>query len=1103
MTSGQSVPGKCARRRARRGPIEARRGSDRHRAGLVALVVLGLLAGLAPGTASAASSGTFAPPHADAGLDTNGDGKYNQLRIAASVQVVAGGGFTVRVTLNDDLDLASLTSGSATAALAPGLQRIDVLLNGPDIFNGGVDGPYYAHLTLLSDTGATLTTGVYITSAYGFMDFQPYDARFVPPLSERTADNDTDGLIDWIDLGFTVDVATPGTFTVYSHLTDPTFTVVETVRQTRQLGAGRSVVDQLLPGYPLRIAQRSGPYITSNYLYDARGELIDFTSHQTAAYGYEAFELPPARLRPPHSDAGDDLDGDGRYEGLRVNVGLTIEATGTYTVRGRLFTGTGGLIEETVSRITGVPGSTTLPIVFPSPSIYAAGADGPYRVDLEVYNTALLRLDAGSHSTQAYAYSSFETVALQIQTPFDEAPVDDDGDGRFEALVVTVPLAVSVAGTYRIDAALREGINHVNLTATSQYLALSTGAVSVSVEFLGADILAAGVDGPWRVWVYVYEADGPLVAESSQRTASYRTSDFEAGPTGTIIGIAADSAEDVDGDGRFNRLRVRVQVSVSDPGRYRLEAILTRSGRTIATDASTATLAAGIALVELRFGGPDIRAANLDGPYSVEVAFRRLGSSTLLDSSTLLTSAYQAAAFGLATGVTLRGRVTSASTGAPLAGATVWLLDYADHVSRETVADATGAYALAAYSGTYTAIADHPAAQAKAWSLTVTSDQWSNISLAHTRRVVVEDDLVWAGWGSLLASVRYVFATDGPALRYQYDWTAGNRDGRVQPDEAAGLPEPADRVRELLDAGGTSERLMVNGASYAAADAASWTDGVSGDVNALAFPYRRVTRAFVPAWTLGVPGRVQLVFDTYYDSVTVDRRVRLFVPGTYRFTSSNATNSVLVAARKIPFVADPDVLVPGDGQIAFLDLMLLQQASYVAPRPSPPYGLLASTGDSIVTLSWSRSVWNEDGSRLANLAGYRVYRALGTGAFSRLSGELVLAESLIDHPDPATYRYAVSSVNTDGVEGPLSASVTVSLPSGPPGATSEPAASSLLWGAAEADAPRALFSLLAGCALTVCAVLAALARRRAGPRPDAIRHDSLRVDGRSPRHPHR
>ena len=83
------------------------------------------------------------------------------------------------------------------------------------------------------------------------------------------------------------------------------------------------------------------------------------------------------------------------------------------------------------------------------------------------------------------------------------------------------------------------------------------------------------------------------------------------------------------------------------------------------------------------------------------------------------------------------------------------------------------------------------------------------------------------------------------------------------------------------------------------------------------------------------------------------------------------------------------------------------------PPPPPPVATSAS-----VTVSWTPPTQNSDGSPLTNLAGYRVY--YGTTA-TNLNSSVTLANpglvrDVIENLTPATWYFAMTSYNTNGLE---------------------------------------------------------------------------------------
>jgi hypothetical protein len=93
--------------------------------------------------------------------------------------------------------------------------------------------------------------------------------------------------------------------------------------------------------------------------------------------------------------------------------------------------------------------------------------------------------------------------------------------------------------------------------------------------------------------------------------------------------------------------------------------------------------------------------------------------------------------------------------------------------------------------------------------------------------------------------------------------------------------------------------------------------------------------------------------------------------------------------------------------------------------PGPPVGLRVSPGAGYVLLAWA-----ENGER--DLAGYRVYRKTGDGAFRLLTPEPVRASLFKDDRiEPgSTYAYAVTAVDTSPLvnESPYSPVVEITLP---------------------------------------------------------------------------
>ena len=104
----------------------------------------------------------------------------------------------------------------------------------------------------------------------------------------------------------------------------------------------------------------------------------------------------------------------------------------------------------------------------------------------------------------------------------------------------------------------------------------------------------------------------------------------------------------------------------------------------------------------------------------------------------------------------------------------------------------------------------------------------------------------------------------------------------------------------------------------------------------------------------------------------------------------------------------------------------LSQEADITPvdtfAPAAPAGLTAVPSTASIELVWERNTE-------PNIIGYRVYRALGTGAFELLA-DAQLLPAYSDHKIEAgkTYRYAVSAVKSNKRESKMSEAVEVAAP---------------------------------------------------------------------------
>jgi len=291
--------------------------------------------------------------------------------------------------------------------------------------------------------------------------------------------------------------------------------------------------------------------------------------------------------------------------------------------------------------------------------------------------------------TGTYSYTDFETAtsAIKFTTTITDQGVDTNANGLYEYLRVISDVQVNLAGYYSFSATLMKlgnpdpssmyGMPMLGSFAWGEF-DLASGPQTVSLEFNGDEINAAGIDGPYQVTISAYyfgdynyyinwsdtgRMDPQMPPGQIQpgipgypsnqvvpgfdyyydfachQTNAYKYTEFEERVQDIIFtGFYSDLGIDNDGNGLYEQLHVDVGVAVYKPGMYQTMATLfTSDGTTpISYSYDMQQLNDGLQSVSLNFDGGSINASGLDGPYLVNVTvmdMRGMGMPSMISTS--------------------------------------------------------------------------------------------------------------------------------------------------------------------------------------------------------------------------------------------------------------------------------------------------------------------------------------------------------------------------------------------------------------------------------------------------------------------------------------
>ncbi len=234
------------------------------------------------------------------------------------------------------------------------------------------------------------------------------------------------------------------------------------------------------------------------------------------------------------NDYGNDLDNNGLFDELRIEVGVDIDVAGKYCISGNLEDEAGNFIQFTSFENDFSAGTHTVTLVFDGNKIYSNLQNGSFKLrDLtltELHDDGLLLVDIlkSAYETKAYQYDQFERLDIILNGHNDDYGIDTNNNGLYDILHVDVGVDIRYAGNYNWSAKLFDKTGkELDIGTQSGYL--DAGLGTIALEFDGEIIGKNGVDGPFYVKdLLMYGSGGSnLVAVDAAETKAYPFTEFE------------------------------------------------------------------------------------------------------------------------------------------------------------------------------------------------------------------------------------------------------------------------------------------------------------------------------------------------------------------------------------------------------------------------------------------------------------------------------------------------------------------------------------------------------------------------------------------------
>ena len=218
---------------------------------------------------------------------------------------------------------------------------------------------------------------------------------------------------------------------------------------------------------------------------------------QTAQFQYVSYEYP------------EDTNGNSLYDNLDVEAYVYVYKSGQFEFQGTLVDGSGQAV-ATGYYSTLMAGTGPLPtgwqiinLSFDGNQIYQHGVNGPYTLTyLTIFDVTdeSLEVDTANsvYTTSAYQFDQFEHATIALAGGKEEL-YDDDSNGLYDWLKVSLNISVAVTGDYDVNGRLVSQSGREITWSSGQFYAPSSGVYTVDLWFDGYEIGWHKANGPFTI----------------------------------------------------------------------------------------------------------------------------------------------------------------------------------------------------------------------------------------------------------------------------------------------------------------------------------------------------------------------------------------------------------------------------------------------------------------------------------------------------------------------------------------------------------------------------------------------------------------------------
>lgn len=579
--------------------------------------------------------------------DTPADGLYDDLRVTVPLNVAAGTDseyFVSAVVFGPGYQY--VTGNWTNFRVTGATTQVPVEITtfpGRHFSSRDVNGPYTTYVALFDSSWNFVGYREVTSPTYLASQFESGGVRIgtVADAASGTNPPGYDGIRLTPQLSVNGDAA--GTYGAVTVLYTADWNFVGYEEREVALDETTTAGEFLIPADQIRLSGVNGVVRYYMYYYDLDSLQTVASKYGILSSSYNAanFRVSGFEYNTPgvSGNVGAYVDAQAdQNTTLRITANVNVGTPGTYRANSNLYTSDGRWISHVSRNVTfATAGAGTIAFDFDAVDIIASGSTGPFQAYFTAYDSDWMFVSA---TRDAFVTAQYPLTSWALAPPIDlrgplAAETNTTSSGKVASISQQVTFDVNDAGTYTISAALiaTDPVNGTKVQVagaerSQTFTAQETGAgKTVTLTFRAEDIrpkLPAGFDGAFTVEVKAFRsASGraQLVdSETVQTTNTYQLSSFvPPNPSATIQSITWTTI-DSNGDGRFEELRVTLNLNVTTSGTFRARGTLEGPSDYplfIQIAEVTVSLLPGTQSLDLTFTGSRINAAGINGVYRI------------------------------------------------------------------------------------------------------------------------------------------------------------------------------------------------------------------------------------------------------------------------------------------------------------------------------------------------------------------------------------------------------------------------------------------------------------------------------------------------------